>query len=241
MYSMVDIHSHILPMVDDGARSWEIAIEMVDMARRDGVTHMVATPHANFEYQYNRESHSVLLADLQSKVGDGIQLILGCDFHFSYENLEDALAHSHRYTIGETRYLLIELSDHSIPPHIANMIFSLTSKGLIPILTHPERNRILHAEPQRVREWVAMGVIVQVTADSFTGRWGRSVQKQAHWYAEHGLLHVLASDAHGTTHRTPVLSKCRKTIVESYGERYANLLLETNPLAIIENRPLPGA
>ena len=110
---MVDIHSHILPMVDDGARSWEIAIEMVQMAQQDGVTHMVATPHANYEFIYDRQSHTALLAELQAKVGDGIHLLLGCDFHLSYENIEDAVAHPQRYTIGDTRYLLVELSDYS--------------------------------------------------------------------------------------------------------------------------------
>lgn len=226
-------------MVDDGAKSWDIAVEMVKIAERDGVTHMVATPHANFEYDYNRESHTALLSALQARAGDGIQLILGCDFHFSYDNIEDCLAHPRRYTIGNTRYLLIELSDFNIPPQIQNMLYSLTSAGLIPILTHPERNAILQKQPKRVQEWVEMGILVQVTANAFTGKWGKGVQKLANWYAEQGILHVIASDAHSTSHRNPILSEARKVIEKSFGAALATAVSETNPLAIVTDQPLP--
>jgi len=226
-------------MVDDGAKSWEIAVEMVKMAERDGVTHMVATPHANFEYEYNRESHTALLAELQAKAGNGIQLILGCDFHFSFDNIADCLAHREKYTIGKTKYLLIELSDFAIPPEIQSMIGSLTSAGLVPILTHPERNAILQKHPDRVVDWVEMGVLVQVTAGAFAGKWGRGVQKLAHWYAEQGILHVIASDAHSTGHRSPLLSEARKAVAKTFGEKLAKAVTETNPMAIVMDQPLP--
>jgi protein-tyrosine phosphatase len=237
---MVDIHSHILPMVDDGARSWEIAVDMVKMAERDGVTHMVATPHANYEYEYNRESHTALLAELQARAGNGIELLLGCDFHLSYDNVEDALQHTGRYTIGNTRYLLIELSDVFVPSQIPNMLLQLTSKGLKPILTHPERNPVLQGKPEHVSEWVEMGLLVQITANAFTGKWGRGVQKLANGYAEKGLVHVIASDAHGTNHRNPVLSEARNVIAKSFGEAFATTLVETNPMAILHDQPLAG-
>ncbi len=237
---MVDIHSHILPMVDDGAQSWDVAVAMVAMAERDGVTHMVATPHANYEYPYDRESHTALVEELQNRVGEGVQLILGCDFHFSYDNLEDALQHPHRYTIGNTRYLLIELSDFSVPPQISPMLFSLTSNGLIPILTHPERNPLLQRDPERVSEWVDMGMLVQLTANAFTGKWGERVQKVANWYAENQLVHVIASDAHSASRRNPVLSEARKMVARTYSEELAERLFETNPRAIIDDESVLG-
>ncbi len=226
-------------MVDDGAKSWEVAVDMVKMAERDGVTHMVATPHANYEYKYNRESHAALLAELQAKVGSGIQLILGCDFHFSFDNIEDAVKHPDRYAIGNTHYMLIELSDYGISPQMPNMLFSLTSKGLTPILTHPERNAILQKHPEKVMDWVDMGMLVQITATAFTGKWGRTVQKAAHWFVEKGLVHVLASDAHSTNHRNPVLSEARKVVAKEWGEEFAQAVLEKNPMAIVNNQPLP--
>jgi protein-tyrosine phosphatase len=173
-------------------------------------------------------------------VGDGIQLILGCDFHFSFDNIEDAAKNPTRYSIGNTKYLLIELSDFSISPQMPNMIYTLTSRGLVPILTHPERNAILQKKPEKVREWVDMGVLVQVTASAFLGKWGRSVQKLAHWYADEGLLHVIASDAHSLNHRNPMLSEARKAISKGFGERFATAVSETNPMAIINNQRIPG-
>jgi protein-tyrosine phosphatase len=237
---MVDIHSHILPMVDDGAKSWEIAVEMVKMAEADGITHMVATPHANYEFDYNRESHAARLAELQAKVGSGIELILGCDFHLSCDNVDDAMKNTGRYTIGTTRYLVIELSDLLVPSQIPNQLLQLTSRGLTPILTHPERNPVLQGKPDHVREWAEMGMLVQLTANAFSGKWGKGVQKLANAFAEKGLVHVLASDAHGTNHRRPVLSEARKAVARSFGDAFATAFVETNPMAIIHNQPLRG-
>ena len=115
---MVDIHSHILPEVDDGAQSWEMAEHMCQMAARDGIEHMVATPHANGEYSYDREWLRGVLNELRQRIGDKPKLSLGCDFHLSYENLESLAKDPHRYTIENTPYLLVEFSDFSIPPSI---------------------------------------------------------------------------------------------------------------------------
>lgn len=225
-------------MVDDGAKSWEIAVEMVKMAERDGVTDMVATPHANYEYVYDREQHTARLAELQSKVGNRIKLHLGCDFHFSSENIEDCAKHPDRYVIGKTRYQLIELSDFNISPQFMNSLFRMTSMGLVPILTHPERNAILQRQPERVREWVEIGMLVQITANSFTGGWGKPVQKLSNWYCEQGLVHFIASDAHSTNHRSPIMSEARKAIAKNHGEELATQLAETNPLAVVNNQPI---
>ena len=108
---MVDIHSHILPEVDDGPKSWDVSIAMCQAAAADGITHMVATPHANDRYQYDRERLQGVLERLQKEAGDAPKLSLGCDFHLSYENIQDALAHPKRYVIGNTRYLLVEFSN----------------------------------------------------------------------------------------------------------------------------------
>src|ERR1039457_7626773 len=95
---MIDVHSHVLPFVDDGARSVEVAIEMCRIAHRDGITHLVATPHANFKYNYDRDAYLARLAELQRQVPE-VNLILGCDLHLSFENFEDAIANPKRYAI----------------------------------------------------------------------------------------------------------------------------------------------
>lgn len=233
---MVDIHCHILPAVDDGSESWEESIDMCRMAAEDGITHVVATPHANDEYQFDRPRYQAILDELQGRIGGMPQLILGCDFHLSYENVQDALANPGRYNIGNTRYMLIELSEFSVTPQVDHMIYSLVSGGSVPILTHPERNQLLQRAPERVAEWVRMGTVVQVTASSFLGKWGKPALKTARLLMERELVHVVASDAHGTTSRRPNLSQAREFLTKNYGDEIAMALVEDNPRAIVENQ-----
>src|SRR5438067_8926697 len=152
---MVDIHCHLLPDVDDGSRSWEMSVAMCQMAVADGVDHIVATPHANHEYDYNRERFAEMLVRLREMTGNTIALSLGCDFHFSFENIQDCLKNPDRYCIGATRYLLVEFSDFAIPPTTGDNLRKLMDAGMTPVLTHPERNPILLRNPKLVLEWAA--------------------------------------------------------------------------------------
>jgi len=238
---MVDIHCHILPNVDDGPTSWETCVSMCEMARADGIEHIVATPHANSKYPYRREALAELLEELSRRVAGSPKLSLGCDFHLSYENLVDALAHPAQYAIAGTQYLLVELSDFSVPPSVSDNLRRLLAAGMAPIITHPERNPVLQRSPDRVLEWVEEGCLVQVTANSLTGRWGQQALKTAEWLMKREAVHVLASDAHGLDSRPPILSKARQTAAEMVGEAVANALVGENPAAIIAGRPLPGA
>src|ERR1700687_5363322 len=122
---------------------------MCRIAAADGITHAVATPHANDRYAYDRAYLSGLLSELRQKAGPAPQLSLGCYLHLSFENLERVLEQPHTYTIGETNYLLIELSNYSIPTHLSECFTRLGDRGLTPILTHPERNPILQQTPDR--------------------------------------------------------------------------------------------
>lgn len=209
------------------------------MAAADGITHMVATPHANDRYHYDREYLEQLAAHLQERVGDSLQIRLGCDFHLSYENVQDALTHPARYVIHGTRYLLVEFSDFSIPHQISDSFAKLASRGITVIITHPERNPILREDPQRVMEWAEQGCVVQVTGSSLTGFWGARSRHTAHWLLERQSVHVLATDAHDAVKRVPILSTAREAAAEICGEEVAEALVEANPRAIIENLPLP--
>ena len=236
---MVDIHCHILPQVDDGAKSWEIATEMCRMAVADGITHIIATPHANEEYAYNREEHAARLQELQNAVGERPLLGLGCDFHFSFDNVQDALKSPGRYSIGGTPYMLVEFSDFGVSRYLNDAIYHVRSQGIIPIVTHPERNRLLQHHPENVLAFVEQGCIVQVTASSYTGRWGSGARKAAEWLLEHDAVHVLATDAHDTEHRPPVLSAGRDAVAKIVGEDVARALVEGNPAAIVAGEALP--
>jgi protein-tyrosine phosphatase len=237
---MIDVHCHILPEVDDGPQSWDIAVEMCEIAVRDGITHIVATPHANSQFSYDREQHAQTLQKLRALAPDSLQFSLGCDFHFSYDNIESAIACPDRYTISGSNYLLIELSNYSIPPAMVENMFRLTSAtGLKLILTHPERNPILQARPKIILDWIKAGCIVQVTAASLTGFWGKPAIKAAQWLMKHDAVHVLASDAHNSQRRPPIMSEAVKVATEWTNAEVANALVEKNPRAIVAGQDLP--
>jgi protein-tyrosine phosphatase len=236
---VIDIHCHLLPEVDDGPKSWDVAVEMCRMAVADGITHSVATPHANDRYAYDRRYLAGLLDELRLRVGPSLKLSLGCDFHLSYDNLERVLEEPQTYTIGNTNYLLIELSNYSVPVQLSNCFTQLADRGLTPILTHPERNPILQQTPQRVLEWAEQGCLVQVTASALTGSWGERPEIVARWLLDRSAVHVLSTDAHDTKRRIPVLSAGRDRAAEIVGEEYAEALVEGNPGAIVAGSPIP--
>jgi protein-tyrosine phosphatase len=236
---VVDIHSHILPEVDDGSKSWDTSIAMCQIAAADGITHQVATPHANDRYHYDREYLQGLVSHLQGLIGATPELSLGCDFHLSYDNVQAALADPSRYAIGNTRYMLVELSNYSVPPQTTDTFLKLGDAGMTVVVTHPERNPIVRETPQRVVEWAEQGCIIQVTGSALTGFWGERVRRVAHWLLERNAVHVLATDAHDTEKRVPMLSGAREAVAEICGEEVAEALVETNPRAIISNQPLP--
>lgn len=238
---VVDIHCHIIPEVDDGAPSWEVALEMCKIAARDGIDHIVATPHANYEYAYDRDQLGARLDRLRDLAGGSPHLTLGCDFHLSYENLEDAFAHPERYTIGDTGYLLVEFSDYSIPRQITTALFRLLEMGITPVVTHPERNPLLQTDWKGVSEWIEAGCLIQITANSLTGFWGEHARRSARALLDRNAVHVLASDAHENRRRVPILSAARNAVALWHGEALARALVEDNPRAIIAGQKIPAS
>ena len=236
---MIDIHCHILAEVDDGPSSWEISEEMCRMAAADGTEHIVATPHANRRFHYDREFLERTLAQLRRRVGKKPGLSLGCDFRLSTENVKEALAHPDRYVIEGGRYLLAEPNHTDVPANVDDSLRELLKAGMIPVITHPERNTVLQRTPQRILEWIKLGCVIQVTASALTGGWGETAWHTTQWLLKQNAVHVLASDAHDTVRRPPGLSLAREVVAESQGEGIARALVEDNPRAIVEGKVLP--
>jgi protein-tyrosine phosphatase len=209
------------------------------MAAADGITHQVATPHANDRYHYDRAYLQGLVTHLQGLIGDALTISLGCDFHLSYENLQDVLANPARYAIEGSHYMLVELSNYSIPQQTTDCFMQLGDRGITAIITHPERNPILRESLQRVAEWAEQGSVIQMTGSALTGFWGERARRAALWLLEHQAAHVLATDAHDTEKRVPILSRARDAAAEICGEEIAQAMVEGNPRAIITNQALP--
>ena len=236
---MVDIHCHPLPATDDGADTFEVAVEMCRMASADGITHLVATPHCNYEYEFSPEQNQAKLAQLQAEIGNVPQLLLGCDFHLSYDNIRQLVENRSEFTINASSYVLVEFDDHFIPEQMDHVFYELQVAGLTPILTHPERNAVCCRKPEVVYNWVTRGCLVQVTAQSYTGGFGPRPQRFAEKLLERNLVHFFASDAHDTRHRPPLLSPCWQRVEATRGKALADLLLKRNPEAVVKGLPLP--
>jgi protein-tyrosine phosphatase len=234
---MIDIHCHILPGVDDGSLSWDMTLEMCRLAEADGIRHIVATPHANYKYNYDRVRHTESIQELRERV-PAMQFSLGCDFHLSHDNIDDAIAHPERYAISDTQYLLVEFSDFQTPDQMTDSLFRLHSGGFVTIVSHPERNPIIDQYPDLPQQFFDMGAAIQITAGSLCGDWGRKSRKTAETLLKKGLVSFIASDAHDPKRRTPLLSPACLAAAKIVGASAAQVLVQDNPCAIVSNQPL---
>jgi len=237
---MIDIHSHILYGLDDGADTFETSVAMLSMAEENGTTDIVATPHANVTYAYVPETIDARIAELQAAVGDNIRIHRGCDFHLSLHNIQAAIAEPRKFSIDGLGYLLVEFPDVAALHGVDRIFQTLRDAGLTPIVTHPERNPHLAADIPRLSRWVKDGAYLQLTAQSVTGElFGAETSAWCDQVLKMGLVHFVASDAHETRTRTPRLDKAKLHLEKHFGEEYAEMLLEINPRAAIEGAPLP--
>jgi protein-tyrosine phosphatase len=236
---MVDIHCHLLPGLDDGPDSLEESLHMAEMAIGDGITHVVATPHASDRYKFLPDLVRKRRDELQALVGTRLHIATGCDFHLSYENLLDLRRAPANYTLNQKNYLLVEFADFSIPPTMDQTLHEMCLSGLRPIVTHPERNALLRAHPARLVKWMRLGCTVQVTALSLQGRFGESARLAADLLLDKNAIHFFASDAHNLKGRPLVLRESYEEVARRKGPRVAEALFRENPLAAVEGRELP--
>jgi protein-tyrosine phosphatase len=238
---MIDIHSHILAGLDDGPRTWEESLEMVRIAARAGTTDIVATPHANLEFSFDPELAAHKIAELASAAGPQPRIHRGCDLHLSYDNIRQALAEPARFTIDGGRYLLVEFPDLLVIRNAGEIFDKFLHAGIVPIITHPERNELLQQRLEELEAWVEQGCRLQLTAQSFLGRFGRQAREFAELLVRRGLAHVVASDAHDAEDRPPDLSGAFDYLRRKFGEEVALRLLVDNPRCVLGSAPIPAA
>jgi len=212
---------------------------MAETAIWDGITHVVATPHASSEYAFDFSRIRAVRDDLQSRLGNRIHLATGCDFHVSPENLLALRESPAQFCINQKDYLLVEFNEFSIPPTMDQALHQLQLAGLRPVVTHPERNGILRAKPERLLTWVRLGCYVQVTAGSLLGTFGPGAKSDSLAWIAQGLVHFVSTDAHNTTSRPLKLGPAFDLVRSHFGQETAQGLFVDNPLAAFEGRPLP--
>jgi protein-tyrosine phosphatase len=243
---MIDLHCHILPGVDDGARSFAEAVAICRLAAEDGCEAMVATPHQRRGEWWNadRDQLAALADQLQTEVGAGFHVYLGGEVHVDSElllEIEKLPAAGGVLPLAGSRYLLIEFDSNGTPREAIHLVHELAVAGWQPILAHPEFIPWLAADRDLVARLIALGATAQVTAMSVTGEFGRRPQSVTWALLDAGLVHFLASDAHDTRRRPPGLRRACDLIAGRWGEPTARRLAADNPRAVIENRPLPEA
>jgi len=235
---MIDIHSHIVWGLDDGAQTREDSIAMLRLAAETGTTDIVATPHCDPQYKFDPALRDERIRDLMEATEGAPRIHAGCDFRLNFDNIQLAFEEAARFTINGLRYLMVEFDDVFIPPTIEEIFRRFLAREICPVVTHPERNPILQTSFERLQKWTQMGCLLQVTAQSLTDRFGKAAQHSAWELLRRGLVHVIASDGHDTEHRPPRLDLAREILTREMGVEAAELLLVTNPSAVIAGEPV---
>ena len=236
--SFVDIHSHVLYDLDDGARDAEQSLAMLEMAASSGTTDIVGTPHSDHKYPFQPELIAERVVELNAALGGRIRVHHGCDFHLSFENIQDCLANPNKYTINHLRFLLVEFSDIQVPATMGEVFNRMADLDITPVITHPERNPLLRQHFDQMARWVRAGCLIQVTAQSFLNRFGKAARQAADELMERRMVHFVASDAHDTEDRTPRLDEAFVYVVDRYGAERAQALFSDHPRAAVTGRYL---
>jgi protein-tyrosine phosphatase len=236
---MIDIHTHILPGIDDGPETWETSLDMIRAGVADGIRGAVCTSHVldNLTPVTERRFSDTFkeLSERVKQAGIPMTLALGAEIHIEavFQRTSPIVTFG-----GKGKYMLVELPMGSIPQHADRFFFDLMIEGVTPILAHPERNLILMRNPGRAFEWSKRGVLFQLNAGSLFGVFGADVKKAAYRMVELGWANFAASDCHDPKDRPMRLPSARRLVSKTWGESTSVALFEENPRRAIEGLPI---
>lgn len=232
---IVDIHTHILPYVDDGAESWDDSLELLGQAESQGVLAMVATPHILSENDYRIEEDIISkYRELKKRARENnlkIQLYLGCEI---YAQPDMTLDHKISTYNNNKKYFLVEFPMTSIPRFVAEKFFNFILAEKIPVIAHPERNAGFINKPSLAYEFVQRGALLQINAMSLLGKHGSKSKALAHQLISHNLAHFIASDTHDPERRSVRMAECYNLVVDQWGQDKAKSLFYDNPAKVIK-------
>jgi len=235
---LIDLHSHLLPAIDDGSKDVAMSLAMARMAASDGISIIACTPHI-LPGVYNNSGPAIQkavaqLARIIADAGIPITLVAGADVHIA-PDLDVQLRDGRALTLNNSRYLLLEPPHHVLPPRFEDLVFGLQAAGHVPILTHPERLSWVDGHYDLIKRLVSSSVLMQVTAGSVMGRFGRRPRYWAERMLDEGLCHLLATDAHNAEQRPPRMADARDVVAQWLGDDEATNLVLRRPQGILEN------
>jgi protein-tyrosine phosphatase len=235
---LIDLHSHLLPGIDDGSKDLAMSLAMARMASADGISTIACTPHI-LPGVYNNGGPAIRralaqLAESIAEAGIPISLVTGADVHIA-PNLDVQLRDGRALTLNNSRYFLLEPPHHVLPPRLEDLIFGLQAAGYVPILTHPERLSWVEGHYDLIRRLVSSSVLMQITAGSVMGWFGRRARYWAERMLDEGFCHLLATDAHNTEQRPPRMADARDFVAKRLGDDEAINLVLRRPHGILNN------
>ena len=238
MQPTIDIHCHIMPGVDDGSPDTATSLEMLRIAEKNGITHMILTPHHKPMHHNVSPEHNVLyrkkLLENAKAAGIKVKLFSGNEIYYSDETMEELLR-GEICSLAGSDYVLVEFHPSNPFKAIKNAAYRVQGAGYIPIIAHVERYADIVQHPARVGDLIEMGCYIQVNASSIMGRYGLGISHFTKKLLKEEQVHFVASDAHDAAGRAPKLLECRKFVEKKYGEDYANHLFCINPANVIRN------
>lgn len=236
MGNIADMHCHIVPGVDDGARTLKDSLDIVKEEYRQGVRLIIATPHwrrGMFETdRHTVEEHFRLLKAAAAEPFPDLNLYLGCEFHVHIDMIEE-MRSSPLFRMNGTNIVLTEFSSEHNQDYIREALNKEISSGFTPIVAHIERYPDAFRDLDFIAELQSMGAKIQVNADSVIGEEGRSVRKQIRKMIDSDLVDFIGSDAHNITDRACHLGQCAKTIEKHFGQAAVRKIMWQHPCEII--------
>lgn len=235
---MIDLHSHILPGIDDGAKTLDVSLQMARLAVADGIHTMACTPHI-YPGLYMNSAQGITLARdaLQAELdaqGIALRLVTGADVHL-VPDLLAGLRAGHVPTLNGSRYVLLEPSHHVAPPRFEESVFALVAAGYTPVITHPERLTWIETHYPVFVGMIRQGAWMQVTAGALTGMFGPRARYWGEKFIGEGHTHILATDAHSSGRRLPCLSAGLAVAERLLGPVEADRLVVERPQAILDD------
>jgi len=239
---MIDMHSHILPGLDDGAADWKQAVAMARVAAEDGIAEMVCTPHWVLgKYENSRGKILPCLAEFKARLAvEKIPLKIhpGAELRIDTTLLQRLKAGQLLTLNNGSGYILLELPDDGLPSDLHHFLWELQVNGFRPILSHVERNPLIRENPGRLVDWVERGILTQITAASLQSGFAREIREFAVFLVEHRLVHMLVTDTHSLRMRRPELSGARRVIENLMGSETANRMVRETPRHILRGEPV---